>query len=111
MEQKVWITLATYLAYCIDKELYKAIDYLGPWNGKIDEHAFSERLCRLHAYVSILTLYLLLTDSLFRNPLQAPKSLCHPGRSHDPAHCNTSQNQWAWQHEGHAWEYSPDKDR
>ena len=24
----MWITLATYLAYCIDKELYKAIDYL-----------------------------------------------------------------------------------
>jgi hypothetical protein len=28
MKQKIWITLATYLAYCIDKELYKAIDYL-----------------------------------------------------------------------------------
>jgi len=28
MEQKLWITLVTYLAYCIDKELYKAIDYL-----------------------------------------------------------------------------------
>ncbi len=28
MKQKLWITLATYLAYCIDKELYKAIDYL-----------------------------------------------------------------------------------
>jgi len=28
MEQKFWITLVTYLAYCIDKELYKAIDYL-----------------------------------------------------------------------------------
>jgi hypothetical protein len=28
MEQKLWITLLTYLAYCIDKELYKAIDYL-----------------------------------------------------------------------------------
>jgi hypothetical protein len=28
MKQKIWLTLATYLAYCIDKELYKAIDYL-----------------------------------------------------------------------------------
>ena len=28
MKQQLWITIATYLAYCIDKELYKAIDYL-----------------------------------------------------------------------------------
>jgi hypothetical protein len=28
MKPKLWITLATYLAYCIDKELYRAIDYL-----------------------------------------------------------------------------------
>ncbi len=28
MKQKLWITIATCLAYCIDKELYKAIDYL-----------------------------------------------------------------------------------
>ena len=28
MKQRLWITLATYLAYCIDKELYIAIDYL-----------------------------------------------------------------------------------
>ena len=28
MKQKLWLTLVTYLAYCIDKELYKAIDYL-----------------------------------------------------------------------------------
>ena len=28
MKQKLLITLVTYLAYCIDKELYKAIDYL-----------------------------------------------------------------------------------
>jgi len=28
MKQKLWITLVTYVAYCIDKELYKAIDYL-----------------------------------------------------------------------------------
>ena len=28
MKNKFWITLITYLAYCIDKELYQAIDYL-----------------------------------------------------------------------------------
>jgi hypothetical protein len=28
MKQKLWLTLITYLSYCIDKELYKAIDYL-----------------------------------------------------------------------------------
>ncbi|MHC4085245.1 MAG: helix-turn-helix domain-containing protein [Planctomycetota bacterium] len=28
MKRKLWITLATCLAYCIDKELHKAIDYL-----------------------------------------------------------------------------------
>ena len=28
MKQKLWFTLITYLAYCIDKELYKTIDYL-----------------------------------------------------------------------------------
>ena len=28
MKQKLWITLITYFAYCIDKELYKAIGYL-----------------------------------------------------------------------------------
>ena len=28
MKHKLWIALVTYLAYCIDKELYKAIDYL-----------------------------------------------------------------------------------
>jgi putative transposase len=28
MKQKLWLTLITYLAYCIDKEHYKAIDYL-----------------------------------------------------------------------------------
>ena len=28
MKNKFWITLVTYLSYCIDKELYKAIDYL-----------------------------------------------------------------------------------
>ena len=28
MKQRLWLTLVTCLAYCIDKELYKAIDYL-----------------------------------------------------------------------------------
>jgi hypothetical protein len=28
MKHKLWITLAPYLAYCIDKELYKVIEYL-----------------------------------------------------------------------------------
>ena len=28
MKQKLWLTLITCLAYCIDKELYQAIDYL-----------------------------------------------------------------------------------
>ncbi len=28
MKQRLWLTLITCLAYCIDKELYKAIDYL-----------------------------------------------------------------------------------
>ena len=28
MKQDLWITLVTCLAYCIDKELYKALDYL-----------------------------------------------------------------------------------
>jgi putative transposase len=28
MKQRLWLSLITYLTYCIDKELYKAIDYL-----------------------------------------------------------------------------------
>ena len=28
MKQKLWLTIITYLSYCIDKELYKAIGYL-----------------------------------------------------------------------------------
>ena len=28
MKQRIWITIATYIAYCINKELYKAIEYL-----------------------------------------------------------------------------------
>ena len=28
MKQRLWLSLVTCLAYCVDKELYKAIDYL-----------------------------------------------------------------------------------
>ncbi len=28
MKQKLWLTLVGCIAYCIDKELYKSIDYL-----------------------------------------------------------------------------------
>ena len=28
MKNKLWITITTYIAYCINKELYKAIEYL-----------------------------------------------------------------------------------
>lgn len=28
MKQRLWLTLITCLAYCVDRELYKAIDYL-----------------------------------------------------------------------------------
>ena len=28
MKQKLWLTMITCIAYCADKELYKAIDYL-----------------------------------------------------------------------------------
>ncbi|MEN6386045.1 MAG: hypothetical protein ABFD79_12730 [Phycisphaerales bacterium] len=28
MKQKLWLTIITCLVYCIDKELYKAIEYL-----------------------------------------------------------------------------------
>ena len=38
MKQKLWITLITYLAYCIDKELYKAIDYLKTQAEVLIEH-------------------------------------------------------------------------
>ena len=38
MKQKLWITLATYLSYCIDKELYKAIDYLREQARVLVEH-------------------------------------------------------------------------
>ena len=38
MKQKLWITLITYIAYCIDKELYKAIDYLKTQAEVLIEH-------------------------------------------------------------------------
>jgi hypothetical protein len=28
MKRKVWLTLITCIAYCVDNELYRAIDYL-----------------------------------------------------------------------------------
>ena len=38
MKQKLWLPLVTCLAYCIDKELYKAIDYLGEQVRVLVEH-------------------------------------------------------------------------
>ena len=47
MKQKIWLTLATYLAYCIDKELYKAIDYLKEQVRVLIEHQEKQdkRIC------------------------------------------------------------------
>ena len=28
MKENLWLTVVTYLAYCVDKELWKAIEYL-----------------------------------------------------------------------------------
>ena len=42
MKQKLWLTLITCLAYCIDKELYKAIDYLGEQMRVLVEHQEKE---------------------------------------------------------------------
>jgi hypothetical protein len=28
MKENLWLTVVTYLSYCVDKELWKAIDYL-----------------------------------------------------------------------------------
>jgi hypothetical protein len=44
MKQRLWITLATYLAYCIDKELYQAIDYLREQVRVLVEHQEKHRL-------------------------------------------------------------------
>ena len=38
MKQKLWLPLVTCLAYCIDKELYKAIDYLREQMRVLMEH-------------------------------------------------------------------------
>ncbi|HUU19978.1 MAG TPA: hypothetical protein VMW72_22690, partial [Sedimentisphaerales bacterium] len=45
MKQKMWITLATCLAYCIDKELYKAIDYLREQVRVLVEHQEKQNKC------------------------------------------------------------------
>jgi len=45
MKQKMWITLATCLAYCIDKELYKAIDYLREQVRVLVEHQEKQNQC------------------------------------------------------------------
>jgi len=42
MKQKLWVTLITCLAYCIDKELYKAIDYLKEQVRVLVEHQEKE---------------------------------------------------------------------
>ncbi len=38
MKQKLWLPVITCLAYCIDKELYKAMDYLREQVGVLVEH-------------------------------------------------------------------------
>ena len=42
MKEKLWLTLITYLAYCIDKEHYKAIDYLREQVRVVIEHQEKE---------------------------------------------------------------------
>ena len=42
MKEKLWLTLITCLAYCIDKELYKAIDYLREQVRVLIEHQEKE---------------------------------------------------------------------
>ena len=42
MKQKLWLSLITCLAYCIDKELYKAIDYLREQVRVVVEHQEKE---------------------------------------------------------------------
>ncbi|MHC4323870.1 MAG: integrase core domain-containing protein [Planctomycetota bacterium] len=42
MKQKLWLTLVTCLAYCIDEELYKAIDYLREQVRVLVEHQEKE---------------------------------------------------------------------
>lgn len=72
MKQKLWLTLITCWADCIDKELYKAIDYLKPLMGESDKcpasvalsgvnYKFSTILailceCRTHAILPVNTI-------------------------------------------------------
>jgi hypothetical protein len=46
MKQKLWLTVITGLAYCIDKELYKAIDYFGNRSG----YLLSNRKNRINGF-------------------------------------------------------------
>ena len=43
MKQKLWLSLITCLAYCIDKELYKAVDYLREQVRVLVEHQEKEK--------------------------------------------------------------------
>ena len=47
MKQKLGIRLITYLAYCVDKELRKAVDYL-----KEQVRVLQEQPKRTHAFCS-----------------------------------------------------------
>ena len=42
MKEKIWLTLITYLAYCIDNEHYRAIDYLREQVRVLIEHQEKE---------------------------------------------------------------------
>ncbi len=42
MKRKLWLTLIACLSYCIDKELYKAIDYLREQVRVLVEHQEKE---------------------------------------------------------------------
>ena len=42
MKQRLWLSLITCLAYCIDKELYEAIDYLREQVRVLVEHQEKE---------------------------------------------------------------------
>ena len=74
MKQKLWITLVTYLAYCIDKELYKAIDYLKEQVSVLKEQQNkrillnnSQRM-RLAAKARLLTRKLLVKTTILFSP-------------------------------------------
>ena len=42
MKETLWLPVITCLAYCIDKELYKAIDYLREQEGVLLEQQASQ---------------------------------------------------------------------